>query len=202
MKQRGFTLIEMMTALGIFSIIAAITAYVLINSFHTDEKLKAQAARFHQLLLSTTLMRRETQQMINRPVRGNEQSLFPALIGHMDGVEFTRNGAINPGALEQRSTLKRSAYLCYGQKLIRRSWTLLDTPDRRNYHDEILFDQLTACGFSYIDTAYKIHSNWTIVPKDKTKQRPPLPAGIILHLTFEKWGALDITFSIPGGLYG
>lgn len=202
MKQRGFTLIEIVIALGIFAIIASLTAYVLIQAFETDERLKRQSVRLHHLDIAVTTMRRETEQIINRPVRGGGQSLIPAFIGHADGVEFTRSGAINPGASEQRSTLKRTAYLCYGTKLIRRSWTLLDAPDRRQYHDLVLFDQLKSCGFTYTNHKRQSRPEWIIRPKSRSLHNPNIPISMSCHLNFETWGHLDIVFPIPVGLYG
>ncbi|PJD93657.1 MAG: type II secretion system protein GspJ [Legionella sp.] len=202
MKQRGFTLIEIIVALGIFAILASLTAYVLIQAFQTDERLKKQSTRLHHLDIAVTSMRRETEQIINRPVRGNEQSLIPAFIGHADGVEFTRSGAINPGSLEKRSTLKRIAYLCYGKKLIRRSWTLLDTPDRRQFHDMVLFDQLKTCGFTYTNYKHQSRPEWVVVPKNRSQQTPAIPISMTCHLNFETWGALDIIFPLAVGLYG
>ena len=201
MKQRGFTLIEIIIALAVFAIITSFTSYILAQSFATDKRLKAQFHRSHQFELALVLLRRETAQIINRPVRGNEQSLLPAFIAHADGVEFTRSGDINPNAATQRSTLKRVAYLCYGNQLIRRTWTLLDSPDRRQFHSQILLDHLNACHFTYRDAKHQAHNEWVMRPRDRTKQLSPLPTSIICHLSLEKSGVIDIVLPLPTGFY-
>lgn len=201
MKQTGFTLIEIIIALAIFAIIASLTSYVLVQSFDIDKRLKTQSIQRHQLELALVILRRETSQIINRPVRGNELSLFPALIAHADDVEFTRCGDVNPNAAAQRSTLKRVAYLCYGHKLIRRTWALLDSPDRRNYHDQVLFDRVNACGFTYIDAQHQPHTEWKMRPRDRSQQIAALPNSIVCHVSLEKWGAMDIVLPLPAGLY-
>ena len=202
MKQRGFTLIEIIIALAVFAIIASITSYVLAQSFDINKRLKQQSIQRHKLDLTLLLLRRETEQIINRPVRGNEQSLIPPLIAHPDGVEFTRCGNVNPGAVAHRSTLKRVAYLCYSHKLIRRTWPLLDSPDRREFHDQTLFDQLSACGFTYMDAKHQPHPEWKIRSKrDRAEQISPLPMSIVLHITLKNLGALDIVLPLPTGFY-
>lgn len=201
MKQRGFTLIEIIVALAVFAIITSFTSYILAQSFDINKRLKTQSMRRHQLEIAVVLLRRETAQIINRPVRGNEQSLFPALIAHADGVEFTRSGDINPNGVAQRSTLKRVAYLCYGNKLIRRTWPLLDSPDRRQFLSQTLFDHLSSCSFTYMDAKHRPHTEWKMRPRDRTEQLAPLPTSIICHLTLEKLGALDIVLPLPTGFY-
>ena len=201
MNQRGFTLIEVIIALAVFAIIASFTSYILAQSFNIDKQLKTQSMRNHQIELAMVLLRRETTQIINRPVRGNEQSLFPALIAHADGVEFTRSGDINPNAIAQRSTLKRVAYLCYGSKLIRRTWPLLDSPDRRQFHSQVILDHLNACGFTYMDAKHHPHTEWKMRPRDRSKQLSPLPTSIVCHLSLEKAGTLDIVLPLPTGFY-
>lgn len=201
MKQNGFTLIEIIVALAVFAIMASITSYVLSQSFDINKRVKHQAMQHHQLDLALVLLRRETEQMINRPVRGNEQSMIPALIAHADGVEFTRCGDVNPDAALLKSNLKRVAYLCYGQKLIRRTWSLLDSPDRRQFHDQTLLEPLSACSFTYMDAKHILHSEWRIKPRDRAEQIAPLPSSIILHVVLAKWGPLDIYLPLTAGFY-
>lgn len=201
MNQRGFTLIEIIIALAVFAIIASFTSYILAQSFNVDKRLKIQRTQQHRLELALILLRRESQQIINRPVRGNEQSLFPAFIAQPDLLEFTRNGNINPNAIAQRSTLKRVAYVCYGQKLIRRTWDLLDSPDRRQFHSQILLDHVKSCGFTYMDAKHQAHNEWKIISKDKKDQMPPFPLSIIFHLNLENLGKMDIVLPLPTGFY-
>lgn len=202
MKQKGFTLIEIIIALAVFAIMASLCAYILTQSFDINKRLKQQALRHHRIELAMVLLRRETQQIINRPIRGNEQSLFPAFIAHPDSLEFTRSGDINPNAVAQRSTLKRVAYLCYGHQLIRRTWPLLDSPDRRQFNSQILLDNLHSCSFTYLDNQQQSHFEWKIRPnRDRKEQISPLPASIICHLDWGKLGALDLVLPLPTGFY-
>lgn len=201
MKQRGFTLIEILIALAVFAIIASFTSYILAQSFQVDKRLKIQREQKHKIELALILLRRETQQIINRPVRGNEQSLFPGFIAHADTLEFTRNGDVNPNAAVQRSTLKRVAYLCYGSKLIRRTWNLLDSPDRRQFRSQVLLDHVKSCGFTYMDYKHQSHSEWKIIAGDKKDQLSPLPTSIICHLNLDNFGKVDIVLPLPTGFY-
>ena len=58
-----------------------------------------------------SLIQQDTRQTVERAIRGNEMRLFPAFLGQTNYLEFTRDGNVNPGSIEKRSTLKRVA-LC------------------------------------------------------------------------------------------
>lgn len=200
---KGFTLIEVVVALAIFAIIASITSYVLFQSFATDERLKAQSARLREVEFALTWLRRDTEQLVERPVRSEQQKLISAFVGQEHYLEFTRNGYINPGEVEQRSTLKRVAYLCQGSTLIRRSWTLLDTLNRKQYHDTVLLHKLQQCSFSYTNNRHQTLSNW-VVPNtnvDKKHPSPKIPTTLIGHFLLADWGAVTLTLPITVGLY-
>ena len=202
MKQRGFTLVEIIIALAVFAIMASLTSYILAQSFRTDKRLKVQTNQNHQLELAIVLFRREAVQIINRPVRGNQQSLLPAFIAHADTVEFTRGGNINPDSVAKRSTLVRVAYLCNKGSLVRRTWSVLDSPDRTQFHSQVLLDHLKSCSFTYMDSKQQTVSEWKIRPSDKSKQLPPLPLSMTCHLTLENSQSADIIVPLPAGFYG
>ena len=201
MNQRGFTLIEVIVALVIFAILASMTSYVLFQSFDTDNSLKKESTNLNTLKMAITLLRRDTEQIINRPIVGDQQRTIKSFIGQTRYVEFTRSGAINPDAIEQRSSLKRIAYLCKGPHLVRRSWTVLDSIDRNHYHDTIVLTDLQDCSFYYLDQKHLSSPNWIGAFSDQTHQNSVFPTSVTCHLSIEKWGTLDISLIIPVGLY-
>lgn len=198
MNNRGFTLIEIIIALTIFATIAVITSSVLYQSFQIRERVTIQSEQLNTLQLALTLLQRDTEQLISRPVRGNEMHLFPAFIGQTSYLEFTRGGAVNPMSVEQRSTLKRMAYICKRGKLIRRIWAQLDTPDREDYHDSILLNNLKNCSFAYMGSHQNITPVWyQDTSRESAGKKVSLPKAIQLTLTLKNWGQMVLLYVIP-----
>jgi general secretion pathway protein J len=197
---KGFTLIEVIIALAVFAIIASITSYVLLQSFRTDDHLKAQSERLRRLAFAVTWMRRDSQHMINRPVRDDQQRKISAFVGQSQYVEWTRSGFINPDAKEQRSTLKRVAYSCQHNALVRRTWATLDTTNRQKYHDSVLLSHLKSCSFTYVNALHQQVAFW-VEPTSPKAAKFVLPLSIECHIVIVPGGAFSITLPLPIGFY-
>ena len=198
---RAFTLIEILIALMVFAILATVTASSLYHAFNTRSRVNAQAERLTSLQLAISLMQQDFIQVVERPVRGNDMSLFPAFIGQEQYVEFTRDGLINPGAIEQRSSLKRIALLCDGGQLLQRTWSSLDSPDRNHYEDRVLMEKISDCHFNYLTRTLQTLTQWREQAISQNQIREPLPKAVQVNFTVENWGELNMLFLIPGAVY-
>ncbi|KTD21263.1 GspJ family T2SS minor pseudopilin variant LspJ [Legionella londiniensis] len=199
MKQ-GYTLIEILIALAVFAILAAITGSAMYHAFNTRERLSEAASRINALQLTLTIIERDSEQMIDRFVLGNGLQRIPAFVGHSNYMEFTRDGLANPDGKDKRSTLQRIAYLCQGKQLIRRGWIHLDMPNRNLFEDKILLDNLANCSFSYLNQSRQVLSEWH-EGIQKNQNDEPLPIAIRLTLDIEKLGHLSLLFIVPEALY-
>lgn len=198
MKNKGFTLIEIIIAVAVFAVIASISASVLLNSLKTKQRSYSQIETINQLQLAISLFSKDSRQIVTRPVRGNHMHLFPSFIGEKDYLEFTRGGDINPNAAEQRSTLIRIAYLCKDDNLVRRIWPVLDSPDRDVYQDTTLLSNLKNCKFAYVGMHQNVMPNWyqyTTRQNNKTITTP-LPEAIQLSLNLQTLGKIKQNFKI------
>lgn len=200
-KNEGFTLLEVLIALAVFAILSTITASAMYHAFSTRTRVSEQAERLVTLQLAITLIERDTQQMINRAIRSNEMALLPAFIGQKNYLEMTRGGVINPNSSEKRSTLKRMALLCQNNQLIRRSWAVLDSNQRKSYVDKVLLTDLSECRFAYLNDSLQVLPEWLASSLPQNNQSPSLPKAIQLSLKMEHWGKASFLFIIPTGLY-
>jgi len=201
-KTAGYTLIEILIALSVFAILATITSSAMYHAFDTRARVAKQADRLNTIQLAIAMIGRDTEQILERAVRGNEMHLFPAFVGQSHYLEFTRNGLVNPNSLEQLSTLKRVAFVCRGDKLIRRSWQILDTPDRKHYQDRVLLNNLDECSFAYLAHNRQILSEWHEDAVQQNQKREALPVAIQVTITLHDWGNMSLLFIIPEALYG
>lgn len=201
MKSNGFTLLEIMVALAVFAILATITSSVMYHAFDTHARVTSQADRLNAVQLAVSLIKRDTEQMIERSIRGNEMHIFPPFIGQPYHLEFTRGGVVNPNGIEQRSTLKRIAFLCQKNQLIRRSWDRLDTPERKSYHDKILLDNIDQCSFAYLAHNRQILPVWQDYALQQNQRAETLPTAVKFTLNLRDWGNMSLLFIIPKALY-
>ncbi|WP_454783875.1 GspJ family T2SS minor pseudopilin variant LspJ [Legionella sp. WA2024007413] len=200
-KINGFTLIEILIALAVFAILATITSSVLYNAFTIRSRVNAQSERLNELQLALSLIQQDTLQAVERPIRSNEMRLLPALIGQKNYLEFTRDGNVNPGSLEKRSTLKRVAYLCQQGTLIRRTWNSLDIIDQKIYEDKLLLKHLTNCHFGYLNQDVQILPEWREQAVSLNQRKEPFPKAVQVNLTFRDQGEINLLFILPGALY-
>lgn len=200
-NRRGFTLIEILIALAVFAILATITASTLYYSFNARQRVNVQAARLNQIQLAISIIQQDTEQAIERPVRGNDMHQFPVFVGKTQYVELTRDGNLNPQSLEKRSTLKRIALVCQGKTLLHRTWLTLDTTNRNVYEDKVLLDNLSECHFNFLNQSLQVLSEWREDVVAENQQKEPFPKAIQVNVTLKDWGAMNLLFIIPGAVY-
>lgn len=198
---RGFTLIEILIALTVFAILATITSSSLYYAFNTRAKVITQADRLNNLQLALSMIQQDTLQTVERPITGNDLHIFPAFIGMANYFEFTRDGVLNPNSIEKRSSLKRVALACEGNKLLHRTWLSLDPIDRGSYQDRLLLDNLSECHFTYVNQSLQSLHEWREQALTQNQRREPFPKAIQVNLTLKDWGEMTMLFIIPGGLY-
>ena len=201
MRNKAFTLMEVLIALMVFSIIATITSSAMFYAFDTRSRINAYADKLTLLQLAVHLIEQDTNQIIDRPIRGDNMRMFPSFTGTSDYIEFTRAGFVNPNQRATRSTLKRVAYLCLDTRLIRRSWAQLDTPKRMKYEDRTILTDLSDCNFKYIDNKQQKYSEWLATIINTTQEKQPFPTIIELTLKLKDWGSIILLFIVPEALY-
>ena len=139
MRTHGFTLIEIMVAMVIFSIISVMTFQGLQTSIQVQQRVENRATTFKEVQLLMNLLHQDFSNLVRRPVRAAfgkakkpafdinppEQELTDKVYSDCR-VEFTRIGSSN-GIKELRAGLSRVAYcLNDDNDLYRLSWPILD----------------------------------------------------------------------------
>jgi general secretion pathway protein J len=198
---QGFTLLEVLIALTVFAILATITSSSLYYAFTTRTRVNEQSDRLGALQLAISIIEQDSIQTVERGIRGNEMRLFPPFIGRLQYIELTRDGNVNPKSMEKRSTLIRVAYLCEGNKLLRRTWASLDPKDRNTFEDKILIDNLKECHFNYLNKNLQLLPEWREQARIPNQHPETLPQAIQVNASLTDWGEMNLLFVIPGALY-
>lgn len=199
--QHGYTLIEIMIALVVFSIIATITATAMSRAFDTRALVKKQSNQLDNLQLTIAIIERDIFQITNRSTRDVTMALKP-FIGRKQYTEFTRGGFVNPHTKEKASSLKRVALFCRNNELIRRVWRVLDAAQKEEYADKVLLSSINNCTFAYLSDKNEILSEWRSHSLTTAYSSSKLPKAIQLNFVLPQWGKMSMLFIISEGLYG
>lgn len=123
-KTAGFTLVEMLIALFIFSLISAGTMTALTGAISARGQVKARLADIGEVEVMRALIKSDMRHMILRENRDSFGAPEPLVLtgGYEDNLlTFTRSGRANPGGLQKRGDVQRVSYIFERGELIRRA---------------------------------------------------------------------------------
>lgn len=200
----GFTLLELLIALAVFSVVS-VMAYSGLNSvLNTEHDTRRQAEQFKRLQMGFVLLGRDVRQALNRPVRDEFGQPQPALAFQLNrlgqtSLELTHSGQRNPGDLP-RSHLQRVAYLVDDeQQLVRQVWSVLDRADDSEPYQQVLLEGVQRLEIRFLDRAREWQSNWPPqAAADNTANLSELPLALDIRLVSQRWGELRRLYRVAG----
>ena len=195
-KSKGFTLLEILLALFIFTLLTTIAFSALHNLLNTRERLNHDFAQLSQLQITSLLLRRDLQTIIDRPVLTENGITLPAFEGESTAITFTHTSFVNPLSLMKRSTLQRINYQLKNFKLIKTTWPVLDrTPYTKPITQEML-NNVLSLQFYYLDQKGQFFSIWppNNIPADQQADNK-FPKAINIELELKNRGTVN--FLIP-----
>jgi len=128
---RGFTLVELLVALGISALVAALAYAGIGSAIGASAGMQQEVRQLAYLQRALNIIEEDLGQAVPRAIvdaYGNDQPAFRG--GRYQDVllEFTRGGVANPQQLA-RSDLQRVRYVLKDGVLWRQWWTALDRAD-------------------------------------------------------------------------
>ncbi len=187
---KGFTLLELMVAMVIFSFMSIMAYSALANVFKANEVITAQETKLKKLQRSMMFIERDLRQLVLRSrSAGYGQSPSPALDSGLDSdgvIEFTRAGNSNPTGLV-RSSLQRIRYVVEDEKLRRLSWNIVDHIDAEPV-TMLLLENVDSLAFKFLDDKNNWQENWS--------SSTEMPKAIELTLEHKNWGEIVRLFSV------
>jgi general secretion pathway protein J len=134
----GFTLLEIIISLFILVIVGVVINVGLGMMVKNSEHIAVNITAIRELQLGMTIMERDIQQMINRPILDETGQEVPAFVVSDGYLEFTHDGFINVMSKKPRSTLQRVAYILDDNQLTRITWDSLDRASVTKVESQIL----------------------------------------------------------------
>lgn len=187
-SHRGFTLIELMIAVGIFALMT-IFAYAGVNQVIRARTLTAETLqRLSDVQFTLRMLALDVEQIHPRPVREElSETLTPSLIADLrryHQLELTRGGWPNPlGA--PRPNLQRVAYRLEDGELIRSHWNVLDRLQMNIPVEFTLIDGVEAFEVRFMQADGSWVDSWPAPELDPVSSLGARPRAIEVILEFE-----------------
>lgn len=203
-RQRGFTLMEVLIAVSITSIIGIGVWQVVNNIIRAREGVDELARQFEDVQRLMLMLERDLGQVVNRPVRNIYGDFEPAFSTREDGfaLVLTRQGWRNPLGL-RRSGLQRVAWEYTGEEIRRHYWVALDKgQEETDPRDQLLLSGVKDFSIRF----YTANRGWTdqwpseeVMASMMPGQLPsaPLPRGVEVTIEHERYGELTRLFTLP-----
>lgn len=198
---RGFTLLELLVALSIFAAIGVMAYSGLANVMRQQYQTEAYADRMQDLQLTYRVLKRDFEQFVDRSIRNEFGDVSPALLagGDYAGVEFTRAGYPNPAGY-LRSHLQRVAWLMDDDRLVRRSWRVLDRSQDTRPDGQVLIEGVRAFNLRYLDESGNWHQTWppsATASASAATAATKWPLAIEVQLSLDDLGVLKWLYRLP-----
>jgi general secretion pathway protein J len=147
----GFSLIEVLVATAIFSIVAVVAFSGVSALVGAREQLARESERLRAVQLAVSGLERDLLQAVERPARGPGGVVAPALAGDALGLELSHTGF--PTTLDPRSgRVRRTAWRYADGQLVRLRHPTLDRADfGPRAAPEAILGGLAAVRLRYLD---------------------------------------------------
>jgi len=191
----GFTLVEALVSLFVFSLIAAGCTVLLMQGVESQKRVAMAQASLRELQAARSLLANDMLQLAPRRVRNPDGGHAAVFLGGEQGVSFVRVAA-EPNAGGVRTTL---AYITYGVedgRVMRWSRTILDAAQAggadASVTERVVFAHAEDARFEFFDGA-AWRTSWEAVTAGAA------PRAVALSVRAPRYGDVRIEALTGGG---
>ncbi|ENC7317916.1 type II secretion system minor pseudopilin GspJ [Escherichia coli] len=191
----GFTLLEMLVAIAIFTSLALMTQQVTSGVIRANNIVAGHDKKLHIVQQTMSFLNHDLTQMMPRPVRGEQGQRKPALLAgagvlasESEGVRFVRGGVVNPLMRLPRSNLLTVGYRIRNGYLERLVWPLTDAADSVEPTIQKLFQA------DLLRLQFHDGTRWL---EDWSSQQT-IPAAVRMILHSPQWGEIERIWLLRG----
>jgi len=208
---RGFTLVEVLIAMAITTLISVVAYTGLSSALSGAESLRSASGRAHDINQTLALLSRDLRQVVNRPVVDEFGQVVPALMGGemaREPLALTRAGWHNSIAAP-RSTLQRVRWWLEDERLWRGYFPVLDRTAGTEPVETAILEGVERFELRFLPTLSAVESdrndiidrrNWRdswIADLSQPGQIPSPPAAVEVLMEVAGLGELRRTYVLP-----
>ncbi|HVE43729.1 MAG TPA: type II secretion system minor pseudopilin GspJ [Gammaproteobacteria bacterium] len=183
-QSAGFTLIEILVALFIFTIVSIMLLSALKNVINVQSVTKAHGERLRELQMAMLLFSRELEQAVDRPVLGKSGTEEMSFVGTLHSMTFTH---IGHAVSWPDSGLRRVRYWSDTSGLWRQTGIVIDVAPQSITHQRLLLQNITEVEFHYLDQWKQFHDHWPV----SGNVIQPLPSAVSISFKVPHWGDFE-----------
>jgi general secretion pathway protein J len=200
----GFTLIEILVAMAIFTIIGLASTGVLNSVINSDQLSSERFEKLEELQRAMLTLERDILQIVPRKVRINSVPVSAVISGgedvfdsDADGLGFVRAGWHNPQMLLPRSTLQAVGYRIQGQQLQRLYGNYVDNVIGYEPKVKILLSDIEDFRVSFLTQYEQLEEpeEW-----QETYSGDTLPIAISITIVSKIFGEIRREFILANGI--
>ena len=195
----GFTLLEVLVVMSIFSVIAMVSYTMLTQYLDTTERLEEKMRNLQRLQRTFTLLEKDLRYVVNRNSRNSTGETVPAIVveysaglpGEIIRMTVSRAGFDPSGP----GRLRRVAWQLDNGSVFRSSWDTLDQSEIREFPRINLLANIASFNieqFSWSD-------DYGLQQYDPFDQEISVPAGVRITISTEEGVDYIRIFDIPNG---
>lgn len=200
-RAAGFTLVEVMIAIFIFAIVAAIAMGGYNELIKQSDIVSEGAGRTREIQSAMQRLSTDFTSLEPRPVREPlGDSLLPALRADARSetiAELTHSGWSNPAGAP-RSTLQRVSYRLENNKLLREYWIALDRTMTGEPESAVLLDHVKRMQLRFMDSNRTWHEQWPPLGYSAPDGPRLRPIAVEITVELEDWGELKRLIEVSG----
>jgi general secretion pathway protein J len=200
----GFTLIEILVAMAIFTIIGLASTGVLNSVINSDQLSSERFEKLEELQRAMLTIERDILQIVPRKVRINSEPVSAVISGgedvfdsDADGLGFVRAGWHNPQMLLPRSTLQAVGYRIQEQQLQRLYGNYVDNVIGYEPKVKILLSDVEDFRVSFLTQYEQLEEpeEW-----QETYSSDTLPIAISITIVSKTFGEIRREFILANGI--
>ncbi len=192
-KITGFTLLEILIALFIFTILSLLLSGALRSVINAQETTEKNAARLHHLQVALLLLSRDVEQAVNRPIINSAGKREPAFTGTPTEMVLTHLGLANPAGFYVRSSMQRVRYLWKENEWNRVTWPALDQAPTTRAVVRPILQNVRSVRLQYLAKNGRFYEHWPL-PDEEANQ--PLPQAVRLQFIFSNGEQISALYVI------
>lgn len=199
--QAGFTLLELLVAIGVFAVFSLMAYGGLGEVLKTQSAVEASAEQTRELQMALFRLEQDIEQTRLRPIVdqfGDPVRAFHLAQDYILG--FTRGGRLNPMG-RPVSSLQRVGYYLQDETLIRRAWPVLDLAQGTEPIETDLLEGVVDIRWRFLDDQDEWQTEWPIANASSgvSNEDARPPKAVELRLETKRWGELRMLYRIATG---
>ena len=184
----GFTLVELLIAIVLFSILSVGSYQVLNSVISSHRNLSSHNEKFDALRRTVNMLTRDLQQARSRTIinsYGEQEAALVLESSDQSRLVLSTAGWANPLA-SPRGTVSRVEFFVEDEVLIKRRWLVLDAVDEDSYFDMPLLKGVLEFQIQALDSDRRWISYWPTTDMPATE----LPQALEIELSIAELGSV------------